>query len=145
MVQIEPYYVLMELPDGPGLHFVQILPFTPANRDTIAWLAAYSDPEFYGKITYQFGKDTLYFGPKQAEARILTKTRQSVPSSAFEPTGQQCHSWELARYPHGEQSALCRASLSPQAATGQIPELRRVILATGERIVMAKNPGLALA
>ncbi|MBW7884896.1 MAG: UPF0182 family protein, partial [Caldilineaceae bacterium] len=69
---IEPYYVLMQLPDSDDLDYVQILPFTPANRENmIAWMAAHSDPEKYGQIVvYEFGKEALFFGPKQIEARV---------------------------------------------------------------------------
>ncbi len=62
----------MELPDTEGLDFIQILPFTPADRENmIAWLAAQNDPEKYGEmVVYEFGKDSLFFGPQQIEARI---------------------------------------------------------------------------
>lgn len=47
---MEPYYVLMQLPGSEELDFIQILPFTPADRENmIAWLAIQNDPENYGK------------------------------------------------------------------------------------------------
>ena len=69
---VEPYYVLMQLPEADTLDYVQILPYSPANRENmIAWMAANSEIDRYGEITaYEFGKDTLFFGPQQIEARI---------------------------------------------------------------------------
>ncbi|MCB0135344.1 MAG: UPF0182 family protein, partial [Caldilineaceae bacterium] len=59
---MEPYYVLMQLPDSDSLDYMQILPFTPANRENmVAWMAAQSDPDKYGdKLVYNFGKDSLF-------------------------------------------------------------------------------------
>jgi uncharacterized membrane protein (UPF0182 family) len=146
VVRMEPYYVLMELPDRPGLQFMQILPFTPANRENMtAWLAAHSDPEFYGqKVAYEFGKDTLYFGPKQIEARIDQDGVISAQLALWNQQGSSVIRGNLIIIPLGN-SLLYVEPLYLQAATGRIPELRRVVLATGERVIMAPNLGLALA
>jgi uncharacterized protein len=146
VVRMEPYYVLMELPDRPGLQFMQILPFTPANRENMtAWLAAHSDPEFYGqKVSYEFGKETLYFGPKQIEARIDQDGVISSQLALWNQQGSSVIRGNLIIIPLGN-SLLYVEPLYLQAATGRIPELRRVVLATGERVIMAPNLGLALA
>ncbi|RIK36454.1 MAG: UPF0182 family protein [Chloroflexi bacterium] len=145
VVRMEPYYVLMELPDRDGLHFMQILPFTPANRENMtAWLAAHSDPDFYGqKVAYEFGKDTLYFGPKQIEARIDQDGVISAQLALWNQQGSSVIRGNLIIIPLGN-SLLYVEPLYLQAATGRIPELRRVVLATGERVIMAPNLGLAL-
>ncbi len=146
-VLMEPYYVLMELPgQNEGLDFIQILPFTPANRENmISWLAAKSDPASYGeKIVYQFGKDTLFFGPKQVEARIDQDPIISQQLSLWNQQGSQVIRGNLIVVPIGN-GLLYVEPLYLQAANGRIPELRRVILATSDRVVMADNMGLALA
>ena len=81
---VEPYYVLMQLPEADTLDYVQILPYSPANRENmIAWMAANSDIERYGEITaYEFGKDTLFFGPQQIEARIDQYTANATDNGA---------------------------------------------------------------
>lgn len=143
---IEPYYVLMQLPDSQELDFIQILPFTPANRENmIAWLAAQSDPEKYGqKIVYRFGKDSLVFGPKQIEARINQDPVISAQLALWNQQGSQVIRGNLLVIPISG-SLLYVEPLYLQAATGKIPELKRVILATPEQVVMAENLGLALA
>ena len=143
---IEPYYVLMQLPESQELDFIQILPFTPANRENmVAWLAAQNDPDKYGqKIVYRFGKDSLVFGPKQIEARIDQDPVISSQLSLWNQQGSQVIRGNLLVIPIGG-SLLYVEPLYLQAATGKIPELKRVILATPDRVVMAENLGLALA
>ncbi|MBI1294634.1 UPF0182 family protein [bacterium] len=145
-VLMEPYYVLMELPgQDTGLDFIQILPFTPANRENmIAWLAAKSDPASYGdKVVYQFGKDTLFFGPKQVEARIDQDPIISQQLSLWNQQGSQVIRGNLLVIPIGN-GLLYVEPLYLQAANGRIPELRRVIVATADQVVMEQNLGLAL-
>jgi uncharacterized membrane protein (UPF0182 family) len=143
---MEPYYVLMELPGNDDLDFIQILPFTPANRENmISWLAAQNDPDKYGEmLVYRFGKDSLVFGPKQIEARIDQDPVISSQLSLWNQQGSQVIRGNLLVIPIGE-SLLYVEPLYIQAATGKIPELKRVIVATSERVIMAENLGLALA
>ncbi|MBE2240996.1 MAG: UPF0182 family protein [Caldilineaceae bacterium] len=143
---IDPYYVLMELPDSDKtLNFMQIFPFTPANRENmVAWMAAQSDPDKYGeKIVYNFGKDSLFFGPKQIEARIDQDPLISAQLSLWNQQGSSVIRGNLLIIPLGD-SLLYVEPLYLQAQSGRIPELRRVILATSDRVVMAENLGLAL-
>jgi uncharacterized membrane protein (UPF0182 family) len=143
---MEPYYVLMQLPGNDDLDFIQILPFTPANRENmISWLAAQNDPDKYGEmLVYRFGKDSLVFGPKQIEARIDQDPLISSQLSLWNQQGSQVIRGNLLVIPIGE-GLLFVEPLYIQAATGKIPELKRVILATSERVIMAENLGLALA
>ncbi|MBX3012731.1 MAG: UPF0182 family protein [Caldilineaceae bacterium] len=143
---MEPYYVLMQLPGSNDLNFIQILPFTPANRENmIAWLAAKNDPDNYGeKIVYEFGKDSLVYGPKQIEARIDQDPIISAQLSLWNQQGRNVIRGNLLVIPIGG-NLIYVEPLYLQAANGNIPELTRVILATADRIVMAENLGLALA
>lgn len=143
---MEPYYVLMQLPGEDQLDFIQILPFTPANRENmIAWLAVRNDPAVYGqKLVFEFGKDSLVYGPKQIEARIDQDARISQQLALWNQAGRSVIRGNLLIIPIGG-SLLYVEPLYLQADTGKIPELARVILATADRIVMAENLGLALA
>lgn len=143
---MEPYYVLMQLPGEDELDFIQILPFTPANRENmIAWLAVRNDPDVYGqKLVYEFGKDSLVYGPKQVEARIDQDPEISEQLTLWNQQGSSVIRGNLLVIPIGD-SLLYVEPLYLQAANGNIPELRRVILATAEEVIMAENLGLALA
>lgn len=143
--RIEPYYVLMQLPDETRLEYVQILPFTPANRENmIAWMAARSDLDVYGeKVVYEFGKDSLFFGPKQIEARIDQDPVISAQLSLWNQQGSNVIRGNLLVIPVAG-SLLYVEPLYLQSATGRIPELQRVIVATVDDVIMAENLGLAL-
>ena len=143
--EMEPYYVLMQLPGSDKLDFIQILPFTPATRENmIAWLAAKSDPDAYGeKLLFTFGKDSLIYGPKQIEARIDQDPVISSQLSLWNQQGSQVIRGNLLVIPLGN-SLLYVEPLYLQAETGRIPELKRVIVAANDRVVMAANLGLAL-
>lgn len=145
---MDPYYVLMQLPGSDELDFIQILPFTPAGRENmLAWLAAQNDPDKYGqKIVYEFGKDSLVYGPQQIEARIDQDPDISALFSLWNQPdqGSSVIRGNLLVIPFGE-SLLYVEPLYLQAETGKIPELKRVIVATSERVEMAENLGLALA
>lgn len=144
-VRMEPYYVLMPLPGERDLGFVQILPFTPANRENmIAWMAVRSDPNRYGEqLVYQFGPDSLYFGPQQVEARINQDTTISAQLALWNQQGSSVIRGNLLVIPIAG-ALLYVEPLYLQAATGRIPELQRVIVATADQVVMAENLGLAL-
>ena len=143
--EMEPYYVLMQLPGSEKLDFIQILPFTPATRENmIAWLAAKSDPAEYGeKLLFTFGKDSLIYGPKQIEARIDQDPVISSQLSLWNQQGSQVIRGNLLVIPLSN-SLLYVEPLYLQAASGRIPELKRVIVAANDRVVMAPNLGLAL-
>jgi uncharacterized membrane protein (UPF0182 family) len=144
--RIEPYYVLMSLPgEDASVDYMQILPFTPANRENmVAWMAAHSDPEKYGEtVVYEFGREALLFGPKQVEARIDQDPLISAQLSLWNQQGSSVIRGNLLVLPIAD-SLLYVEPLYLQSSSGKIPELKRVILATTDRVVMAENLGLAL-
>ncbi|MCC6458644.1 MAG: UPF0182 family protein [Caldilineaceae bacterium] len=144
-VRMDPYYVLMQLPGSEELEYVQILPFTPTNRENmIAWMAARSDPDVYGgKVVYEFGADTLFFGPKQIEARIDQDPVIRSQLTLWNQQGSSPIRGNLLVIPVAG-GLLYVEPLYLQSATGRIPELQRVIVATVDKVVMAENLGLAL-
>jgi len=143
--RMDPYYVLMQLPNEDKLEFMQILPFTPADRENmIAWMSAKSDPADYGdKLVFEFGKDTLYFGPQQIEARIDQDPVISAQLSLWNQQGSNVIRGNLLVIPVAG-TLLYVEPLYLQAATGKIPELKRVIVADPNTVKMADNLGLAL-
>ena len=142
---LEPYYVLMQLPGSSELDYIQILPFTPANRENmVSWMAAKSNLNEYGQIVvFEFGKDSLFFGPQQIEARIDQDPAISAQLSLWNQQGSGVIRGNLLVIPIGN-SLLYVEPLYLQAQNGKIPELKRVVLASADRVVMAENLGLAL-
>jgi uncharacterized membrane protein (UPF0182 family) len=134
---MEPYYTIMRLPGEKREEFVLLLPFTPVRRDNmIAWLAARSDPPHYGKLVlYEFPKGKLVFGPRQVEARIDQDAFISQQLSLWSQAGSQVIRGGLLAIPI-EESLLYVQPLYLAAERGRLPELKRVIVAYGNRIAM---------
>lgn len=141
-----PYYIIMRLPGEAQAQFFLMLPMVPSQRDNmIAWLAARCDPPGYGKlIVYQFPKDKLVYGPFQIEARINQNTEISQQLSLWNQMGSRVIRGHLIVIPI-ENSILYVSPLYLRAESGQLPELKRVIAAHGERVVMEETLAEALA
>ncbi|MGF6757160.1 UPF0182 family protein [Paraburkholderia sp. GAS42] len=141
-----PYYMIMRLPGEPRAEFVLMLPMVPSQRENmIAWLAARCDPPGYGKlVVYTFPKDKLVYGPFQIEARIQQNTEISQQISLWNQMGSRVIRGHLVVVPI-EDSILYVSPLYLRAASGQLPELKRVIAAYGDRVVMEETLGEALA
>jgi len=141
----EPYYTIMRLPGEKREEFILLLPFTPARRDNmIAWLAARSDPPNYGKlIAYTFPKAKLVYGPRQIEARIDQDATISQQLTLWSQRGSQVIRGSLLAIPI-ERSLIYVEPLYLAAEKGSLPELKRVIVAFGNRIAMEEGLELAL-
>src|SRR5271169_5073588 len=138
--------MIMRLPGEARAEFVLMLPMEPSQRENmIAWLAARCDPPDYGKVVvYEFPKDKQVFGPFQIEARIQQNTDISQQISLWNQMGSRVIRGHLLVVPI-ENSILYVSPLYLRAATGQLPELKRVIAAYGDRVVMEETLGAALA
>jgi len=143
--EMEPYYTIMKLPEGKKEEFILLLPFTPSNKDNMsAWMAARCDAPHYGKlIVYNFPKQRLVYGPRQIEARIDQDTEISKQLSLWNQSGSQVIRGSLLAIPI-EKSILYVEPLYLAAEKGQLPELKRVIVAFGNTIAMEQNLELAL-
>jgi uncharacterized membrane protein (UPF0182 family) len=139
-VPVRPYYVIMRLPDFPREEFILIMPYTPIQKDNmVAWLAARSDPEGYGSLfAFKYPKDKLIFGPMQIEARADQDTTISQQFTLWGQGGSRVIRGNLLVVPIG-QSNLYVEPIYLQSEQGQLPELKRVIIANGSNIVMTES------
>jgi uncharacterized protein len=143
---VEPYYVVMRPPGDRRTEFMLMLPFTPSNRDNmIGWLAARSDDPDYGKLlVYNYPKDTVIYGPLQIETRIDQDPTISAQFSLWNQSGSRVIRGNLLAIPIG-QSNLYVEPIYLQATASPLPELKRVVVANGNRIVMEATLAEALA
>jgi len=141
-----PYYIIMRLPGEPQAEFFLMLPMVPSRRDNmIAWLAARCDAPDYGKlIVYEFPKDKLVYGPFQIEARINQNTEISQQLTLWNQMGSRVIRGNLLVIPI-ENSILYVSPLYLRAQQGHLPELKRVIAAYGEHVVMKETLAEALS
>ena len=142
---MDPYYTIMKLPGAEKEEFILLEPFTPSMKDNMsAWMAARCDAPHYGKvIVYKFPKQKLVYGPRQIEARIDQDTVISQQLTLWQQRGSNVIRGSLLAIPI-EKSILYIESLYLAAANGQLPELKRVIVAYGNTIAMEENLDLAL-
>ena len=144
--RMAPYYIMMRLPGEAQTEFFLMLPMAPSQRENmIAWLAARCDLPEYGKlIVYEFPKEKLVYGPFQIEARINQNTEISQQISLWNQMGSRVIRGILLVVPI-ENSILYVSPLYLRAQSGQLPELKRVIAAYGDRVVMEETLPAALA
>jgi hypothetical protein len=143
---MDPYYTIMRLPKERDAEFVQMLPFTPRRKDNLAaWLVARSDGEHYGKmLVFQFPKQKVVFGPRQIVARINQDQVISPQITLWNQQGSEVIQGTLLVIPI-EESLLYVRPLYLRAAGGKIPELKRVIVAYHNQIVMEETLDAAIA
>ena len=142
---MQPYYTIMKLPGETGPEFIQMLPFTPRQKDNLAaWMVARSDGENYGKLAvFQFPKQTVVFGPKQIAARISQDQAIAPQITLWNQQGSEVIQGTLLVIPI-EESLIYIRPLYLKAAGGSIPELKRVIVAYQNQIVMEETLEAAL-
>ncbi|MTJ14057.1 UPF0182 family protein [Anabaena sp. UHCC 0187] len=143
--KVEPYYLITSLPNVPFEEFILLLPYTPKQRtNLIAWLAARSDGENYGKlILYNFPKERLIYGQEQIEARINQDPVISQQISLWNRQGSRVIQGNLLIVPI-EQSLLYVEPIYLEATQNSLPTLVRVVVAYENRIIMAHTLEQAL-
>lgn len=140
-------HIVMRLPDEQNAEFIFMTPFTPRQKDNLAaWMVARSDGEHYGKlVVYRFPKQSLVFGPRQIVNRINQDTEIARQITLWDQRGSEVIRGELLVIPI-EKSLIYVQPLYLRAEGGQIPELKRVVIAHQNQVVMAETleAGLSL-
>ncbi|MBW2632856.1 MAG: UPF0182 family protein [Deltaproteobacteria bacterium] len=179
--KMEPYYIIIKLPEDQKEEFFLMTPFTPSRKDNmIGWLAARCDLPNYGNLlVYKLPKEKLVYGPMQIEARVDQQTEISRELSLWGQRGSRVIRGNLLAIPVGETfiyvepvylEAIQEENQMPPTDTSQsgggakpqrtgaredpqmevaraasLPELKRVIVAFGNRLIMEKNLDKALS
>ena len=143
--QMKPYYMVTRLPGENKESFLLMLPYTPTNKNNmIAWLTANCDPENYGQMkVFKFPKERTIYGPMQIESRIDQDTEISQKLTLWGQKGSRVIRGNLMVIPI-EDSLIYVEPIYLQAVKGKLPELKRVILAYGDQIVMEPNLDVTL-
>jgi uncharacterized membrane protein (UPF0182 family) len=133
-------HIIMRLPEEPRAEFIYMVPFTPRGKDNLAaWMVARNDGEAYGKLrVYRLSRQSLVFGPQQIENRINQDTEVSRQVSLWDQGGSKVIRGDLLVIPI-EQSLLYVQPLYLQAEGGRIPELKRVVVAYQNQVVMEET------
>ena len=143
--RMEPYYTIMKLPGEAEPEYIQMLPFTPRQKDNLAaWMVARTDGDNYGRLAvFQFPKQTVIFGPRQIAARISQDQVIAPQITLWDQQGSKVIQGTLLVIPI-EESLIYIRPLYLRASGGSIPELKRVIVAYQNQIVMEETLDAAL-
>jgi uncharacterized membrane protein (UPF0182 family) len=139
-------HLVMRLPEESRAEYIYMVPFTPRGKDNLAaWMVARNDGAEYGKLTvYRLSRQRLVFGPRQIQNRINQNTEISRQISLWDQRGSQVIRGDLLVIPI-EESLLYVQPLYLQAEGGRIPELKRVVAAYENQVVMGETLDAALA
>jgi uncharacterized membrane protein (UPF0182 family) len=171
--EMEPYYIIIKIPEEQKGEFLLMLPFTPSKKDNmIGWLAARNDLPNYGNLlVYKLPKEKLVYGPMQIEARVDQQTEISRELSLWGQRGSRVIRGNLLAIPLSdnfiyvepvyleakqEESASAAtgptqkrrvpvSSIEDKSMAAALPELKRVIVAFNNRLIMEQNLDKALS
>ena len=139
-------HIVMKLPEEQREEFIYMAPFTPRGKDNLAsWMIARNDGENYGKLrVYRFPKQSLVYGPRQIMSRINQDTEISRELTLWDQRGSQVIRGELLVIPI-EAALIYVQPIYLRAEGGRIPELKRVVVAYQNRVVMRETLEAGLA
>ncbi len=140
-IKLEPYYLITKLPGEEKEEFIILTPFTPRGKNNmIAWLAARGDVPNYGhKIVYIFPKGKLVYGPIQIEARIDQDAEISQRFTLWSQAGSRVLRGNLLVIPVKKSLLYVEPIYLRAEQEGSLPELKRVIVAYGDRLTMQET------
>ena len=143
---MNPTYIVAGLPGGEGPEFLLMLPFTPRGKDNlIGWMAARCDGEKLGELFFfQLSKQQLVFGPNQIESRINQDENIARDLTLWNQQGSRVLRGDILALPV-ENNFLYVESIYIQAESARMPQLRKVVLALGNRLVYEDTFEEALA
>lgn len=142
--KMEPSYYIFRLPGEKEAEFINMVPFTPKSKQNMtAIMMARNDGDNYGKLmVYKLPKNKTVYGPMQIEAQIDQNTEISKEFSLWNSSGSKYRRGDMFVIPI-EESLMYVEPVYLEASNQAIPEVKRVIVAYGDRI--AYQPTLAAA
>jgi len=146
-VPVEPYYIVMKLPNEEEPEFMQILPFIPeARQNLIGWMAARSDRPNYGEIeSFLLSQQDLVFGPQQVESRIDQNTEISQSITLWSQAGSSVDRGNLLAVPLDDTILYVEPLFLEAQNEGALPQLQRVIVAHNDRVTMQRTLDASLS
>ena len=141
---LSPMYMLTRVPGEAVESYVMMLPFTPSNKNNmVAWMAArVGEGAATSEVSvFLFPKDRTIYGPMQIESRIDQDTEISQSLTLWGQAGSRVIRGALTVVPVGN-ALLYVEPVYLQATQGKLPELKRVVVAYQDQVVMSESlPG----
>jgi uncharacterized membrane protein (UPF0182 family) len=142
--QMTSNYYILNLPGEKKAEFVNSIPFTPSDKQNLSGLLmARNDGEHYGQLVlFKLPKSKVTYGPEQIESLIDQNTEISKEFSLWDSNGSKYTRGNMFVIPI-DDSLLYVEPVYLEATNTSIPEVKRVIVAYGDKI--AYEPTLAEA
>lgn len=143
---VRPYYIIARIPGEKSEEFLLIRPFVPLNRtNAIAWLAARSDGDNYGKlVSFRFPSSVSVPGPTQVERRIDSDERVSQQLTLWNQAGSTVFRGSLLMIPIGSANLFIEPLYLVATGGSELPQLKRVVVVNGDNIAMESTLPRAL-
>jgi hypothetical protein len=145
---MQPYYVLLKLPDqtSPKEQFVLFVPFTPPSRgNMVAYMAAGSDGygfpgQQYGKLAvYQFPSGENIDGPQQVRNFINQDPNVSSQLTLLSQHGSNVLFGDLLIVPIEDGFLYVQPIFVISSSANPIPQLKRVVVVHGGNVTIGTS------
>ena len=145
-VQMKPNYYVMKLPGEKDVEFITSLPYTPKDKPNMSGLlVARNDGANYGKLVlYRLPKEKLIYGPMQIDSQIDQDTTISKEFSLWGSTGSDYIRGNTFVIPIENSFIYVEPIYLKAANVNSLPEVKRVVVAYGDRIAYEETLEKAL-
>ena len=143
---VSPTYVVATLPGETKPEFLLLTPFTPRNKDNMIGLmvARCDGPNLGNMVVLLLSKQKLIYGPMQIDSRINSDGTISKDLTLWNQQGSQVIRSQTLVLPVGN-NFLYVDPIYIQATEARMPQLKKVVLAVGDRLIYSDTYDDALA
>ncbi len=143
---VSPTYVFATLPGEAKPEFMLMTTFTPLSKENlIGVMLARCDGDKLGEVVVlQLSKQELTLGPMQINARINQDQNISKDLTLWNQQGSQVLQGQTLVLPVGD-TFLYVSPIYLQATQARMPQLKKVVLAVGNRLIYADTYEEALS
>ena len=141
MVPAKPYYLTLDLIDPGAEDFLLFMPLSPYGRDNLrALMIAGSDGDNYGKIfAYRFSREQQVYGPAQVHSLVNQDVVISEQFTLWDQEGSEVILGKMVIEPTGGSLLYIQPVYLQEEGPLKIPQLKRLIMALGDAVVMAPS------
>ena len=145
-VSVTPTYVMAAVPGESKPEFLLLIPFTPRNKNNlIGLMEARCDGEHLGElVVLQLSKQQLIPGPMNVSASINQDQNISKDLTLWNQQGSHVLRGQILVLPVGN-TLLYVDPIYIQASEGSMPQLKKIVLTGGSRLIYADSYDQALA
>lgn len=141
LIPAKPYYLTLDLIEDGKDDFLLFMPLTPFGRDNLrALMAAGSDGDNYGKIyAYRFPRDQQVYGPAQVHSLVNQDVVISEQFTLWDQEGSAVKLGKMIIEPTANSLLYIQPVYMQEEGPLKIPQLKRLIMALNDAVVMAPS------